>query len=89
MDDLKIVSVVRKPEGMSANLRASEDLLSDRDAIGSLAQHGFYPVASGKADEYDIYSANGELSVTVKDGVKYSMRFGNISGVTDGGKSTS
>lgn len=93
IDDLKIVSVVRKPEGMSANLRASEDLLSDRDAVGSLAQHGFFPVATGKTatsernDAYDIYSANGELSVTVEDGVKYIMRFGNISGVTDSSQS--
>lgn len=83
IDDLKIVSVVRKPAGMSANLRASEDLLSDSDAVASLAQHGFFPVASG-SKSLDIYSANGELSVTVKDGVKYIMRFGNISGVTDG-----
>ncbi len=94
VDDLKIVSVVRKPEGMSANLRASEDLISDPDAIGSLAQHGFFPLRPGipprrGEDAYDIYSANGELSVTVKDGVKYIMRFGNISGVTDSSQSTS
>ncbi len=83
LDDLKIADVVRKPEGMSANLRANQDLLSDKDAVGSLAQRGFYPVPTGRNGEVEILSANGELSVALKDGVKYIMRFGNIAGVSD------
>ena len=85
LDDLKIADVVRKPDGMSANLRANQDLLSDKDAVGSLAQRGFYPVPSGPNGEIEILSANGELNVTLKDGVKYVMRFGNIAGVSDEG----
>jgi len=83
LDDLRIVNVVRKPDGMSATLRANQDLLSDKDAITSLAQRGFYPVPSGPNGETEILSANGELSVVLGEGVKYVMRFGNIAGVTN------
>ncbi len=81
LDDLKIVDVRRKPEGMSATLRANQDLLTDKEAVGSLAQRGFYPIQRGP--EYQILSANGELTVGLKDGIQYVMRFGNISGLTE------
>lgn len=84
LDDLKIVDVERKPTGMSTNLRANQALVSDKDAINSLALKGFYPLPIGTSGEYEIFSANGELGVTLKDGVKYVMRFGNIAGVGDG-----
>jgi hypothetical protein len=84
LDDLKIADVGRKPEGMSATLRADQDLLTDKDAVSSLLQRGFFPIQSGS--EYDILSANGEMTVGLKDGVQYVMRFGNISGVSDEGE---
>ena len=80
LDDLKIVNVARKPDGMSATLRANQDLISDGGAVESLATRGFYPIPRGS--DYEILSANGELNVGLKDGVRYVMRFGNISGVT-------
>jgi hypothetical protein len=83
LDDLKIADVVRKPDGMSANLRAKQDLLADKDAVGSLAQRGFYPIPTGPSGEMEIISANGELAVALQSGVKYIMRFGNIAGVTE------
>lgn len=83
LDDLKIADVVRKPDGMSANLRANQDLLSDQDAVGSLAQRGFYPAPIGPQGETELLSANGELNVALQNGVKYVIRFGNIAGVTE------
>ncbi len=83
LDDLKIVNVLRKPEGMSANLRANKDLLSDEEAIRSLVARGFIPASGGSQDEIEILSANGELSVGLKDGVQYVLRFGNASGLSD------
>ena len=80
LDDLKIADVKRKPDGMSATLRANQDLLTDKEAVGSLAQRGFYPIQRGS--DYEILSANGELSVGLKNGVQYILRFGNISGLT-------
>ena len=84
LDDLQIADVVRKPDGMSETLRADQDLLTDKEAVNSLAQRGFYPVPSGPNGEIEILSANGELDVILNTGVKYVLRFGNISGVEDG-----
>ena len=78
LDDLTIVNVIRKPDGMSASLRADEDFLKDQDAVNSLATRGFYPVPIGKDGETEILSANGEMTVGLKDGVQYVLRFGNI-----------
>ena len=83
LDDLKIADVVRKPDGMSATLRANQSLLTDKDAVRSLAQRGFYPISVGPNREVEIFSANGELDVSLNNGVKYVLRFGNISGVED------
>ncbi|MGB7346351.1 MAG: hypothetical protein WBD20_19185 [Pirellulaceae bacterium] len=83
LDDLKIVNVLRKPDGMSANLRASEDFLSDQKAVASLAGRGFYPVQMDADGDTEILSANGEMTVGLKDGVEYVLRFGNIAGLTE------
>ena len=83
LDDLQIADVVRKPDGMSETLRADQNLLTDKEAVNSLAQRGFYPVPSGPNGEIEILSANGELDVTLNTGVKYILRFGNISGIED------
>ena len=83
LDDVKINNVVRKPEGMSANLKADQKLAADTKAMQSLASHGFYPVPLKPDAEPEIISANGELVVGLNDGVEYVLRFGNISGLSD------
>lgn len=86
LDDLKFVDVKRKPEGISANLKTDKDFATDNDAARQLAGRGFIPVPLGPNREIEILSANGELTATTKDGVKYILRFGNISGITESGK---
>jgi len=81
LDDLKIVDVAAKPKGMSENLKADKDLVSDQQAVLSLATRGFFPVTQG-----DILSANGEMVVTLKDGVQYVLRFGNVKGIEESEK---
>ena len=81
LDDLKIVDVASKPKGMSENLKADKDLVSDQQAVLSLVQRGFFPVTQG-----DILAANGEMVVTLKDGVQYVLRFGNVEGIADESK---
>jgi len=76
LDDLKIADVASKPKGMSENLKADKDLVSDNEAVRSLAVRGFFPINSG-----EILSANGEMSVTLNDGVQYVLRFGNVEGL--------
>ena len=83
LDDLEIVDVVRKPEGMSANLRAEEELVSDNEAVTSLAERGFYPLQLGPDSATEIISANGELSATLENGVQYVLRFGNVAGLSE------
>ncbi|MCO8122731.1 DUF4340 domain-containing protein [Stieleria sp. TO1_6] len=83
LDDLKFVDVNRKPDGISANLRADKDFATDQEAAGELATRGFIPVPMGPNGEIEILSANGELNATTKSGVKYVLRFGNISGIAD------
>lgn len=83
LDDLKIVDVLRKPDGMSANLRADKELVSDQAAVESLSNRGFFPMQTTPGSEIDILSANGEMVVTLNDGVQYVLRFGKVSGVQD------
>lgn len=80
LDDLKIVDVVRKPEGMDADFTNNRNLASDKNALASLGQRGFFPQLSTDGG-VEIYSANGELHVTLNDGVRYILRFGNIAGL--------
>ncbi len=80
LDELKIADVASKPKGMSESLKADKDLVSDSEAVRSLAVRGFFPVNSG-----EILSANGEMSVTLNDGVQYVLRFGNVEGISDEG----
>jgi len=77
LGDLKIIDVIRKPAGLSADLKAEESFAGDREAVASLAQRGFFAVQKG-----DIVSSNGETVVGLKDGVEYLLRFGNGTTVT-------
>jgi len=84
LGDLTIVDVVRKPAGLSADLKADEAFTGDQEAVLSLAQRGFFPFRSG-----EILSSSGETVVGMKDGVEYLLRFGNpttVAGGEDGGE---
>ena len=81
LGDLKIIDVVRKPAGLSADLKAEESFAGDREAVASLAQRGFFAIQKG-----DIVSSNGETVVGMKDGVEYLLRFGNGTTVAGGEK---
>jgi len=81
LGDLKIIDVIRKPAGLSADLKAEESFAGDREAVASLAQRGFFAVQKG-----DIVSSNGETIVGLKDGVEYLLRFGNGTTVAAAGQ---
>ena len=66
LDDLKIVGVKQKP--------------ADTNQI-QLQEYGFYPFPTtdennNKID--DVRSANGEVHVSLQDGIQYILRFGDI-----------
>ncbi len=78
LDDLKIVDVNRKPPGLSADLKAEETLITNREAVENLAARGFYPARVDA--RYEIVSNEGEIRVLMKDGVEYLLRFGGPAG---------
>ena len=75
LDDLKIVDVARKPAGLSAELKAAADFLSNREAIASLAECGFF--AANVEGRKEFLSNEGEIRFLMKDGVEYVLRFGS------------
>ena len=74
LDDLKIVDVARKPPGLSADLKAAADFLSNREAVASLADCGFF--AANVEGRKEFLSNEGEIRFLMKDGVEYVLRFG-------------
>lgn len=80
LDDLVIVDVERKPEGLSADLKAGEDIMKRRDTLQDLSERGFLPVRESNNANSDIVllASEGEITVTLKTGVEYVMRFGDI-----------
>jgi hypothetical protein len=75
LDDLKIVGVRPKPQGLSASLTEADDeglSISQSDLI-SLQSRGFYFARDGS-----LLSNEGELEVLSTDGVWYTLRFGEL-----------
>ncbi|HVA46040.1 MAG TPA: DUF4340 domain-containing protein [Pirellulales bacterium] len=79
LDDLKIVDVRPKPEGLAADLRAGEGLATNEEAQESLLVAGFR-VASIGGGPQEIVSNEGEVICGTKEGVQYTLRFGRIAG---------
>jgi hypothetical protein len=71
LDDLKIVGVRPKPPGLTARLELERG--ADADLIvRSLTGRGFFPYRGR------LYANEGDLHVTTKDGIRYTLRFGEI-----------
>ncbi len=79
LGDLKIVDVSRKPKGLSGELKATGDLKNNQETVQSLAAKGFYLVPTSE-NHNELFSNEGETRVTMKDGVEYILRFGQIAG---------
>jgi hypothetical protein len=76
LGELQIVDVERKPEGLSADLKASENFMKSRQAIEALGERGFFVGKIG--NNYELYSNNGEFRCMMNDGVEYILRFGDV-----------
>ncbi len=74
LDDLKIVGVRPKPQGLSANLKKTDSAveISQSDYL-SLQSKGYFFARDGR-----LLSNEGEMEVRTKDGVVYTLRFGEI-----------
>jgi len=79
LDDLAIVGVRPKPEGISADLRTAKSMsLNTLDMI-DLQERGFFIVPQ----QGRIFSNEGELLVGTDEGVLYALRFGEEFSGTD------
>jgi hypothetical protein len=89
LDDLAIVDVVRKPQGLSDDLKAGEDFMKNEEALRSLMEKGFTPTQSADGSgASDLVSSDGEVIATMKDGSEYVLRFGNLTNVGAGDNSS-
>jgi hypothetical protein len=83
LDDLLIVDVAKKPEGLSADLKAGNDFMTNREAFQDLVSKGFSPVPLNPNAPPEILSSEGEIICTMRDGVEYVLRFGQLKVQTD------
>ncbi|MBT4726658.1 MAG: DUF4340 domain-containing protein [Planctomycetaceae bacterium] len=85
LENLEIDDVARKPEFLRSDLRASNESLSTPGVISALGQLGLYGDPSTEKDGLmELKSANGEIHVSLKTGVKYILRFGEVDTETAG-----
>ncbi len=75
-----LADVAKKPTGLAADLKGNRKQLGE-EAIVSLAKRGFYPDPQQKEGEVvEFYAENGELIVSLKNGVQYVLRLGGSAG---------
>ncbi len=72
----KIIDVLAQPTALAADIKKQQSFYGDADALDALADKGFYATAGDKSK--DLFSAGGDLTVQMKDGVLYDMRFGKM-----------
>jgi hypothetical protein len=89
LNDLKIVSVQRKPAKLASALRggeAFEQIELDADMEKSMEETGFclaeMPDLKGdvRTSKMQLLSNEGDLQLRLKDGVIYNLRFGVLTG---------
>ncbi len=73
IDSVTIEGVRKKPEGLSATLRAEQGGSITQADLMSLQSKGFYLSRDGQ-----LLSNEGELQVQAKDGITYVLRFGEV-----------
>ena len=73
LDQLRIVDVQQKPAILTADLKTKGKVEPTMQAAQALVQRGFYLGGDGS-----IYGAEGELIVDTKNGLRYTLRFGEI-----------
>ncbi len=87
LTDLKIVDAVRKPKVLAADLQLDKIFLNnpaspvwkDEESFEELQAAGFR-LNPKSEKEYDIVSHDGDMMVGFNNGIRYHLRFGDITG---------
>ena len=74
LDNLRIVNVAKKPAGVAADLKGDQ---LQKETLSALSRRGFIASRPREGDSIELFSMNGDVQVTTKDGVQYLLRFGN------------
>lgn len=72
LDELTIVGIRTKPAGLTQTLERATNGLTQEDVF-SLQSKGYYFGPNGQ-----LFSNEGELQARTKDGVTYTLRFGEV-----------
>ncbi len=85
-DELEIVGVRPKPSGIAASLTGDAAGVSNADIL-SLQDRGYYLTRTG-----NLLSNEGEVRIDADDGIRYTLRFGEVvygsgAGISAGGES--
>jgi len=81
LDQLKIVGVRPKPQGLNADLTVSEEVAQNpllRQVLQTDMQRQGYFVARGPQNSVQLVSNEGELIAGTSNGVRYTLYFGEI-----------
>jgi len=81
LDQLKIVGVRPKPQGLNADLTVSEEVSQNpllRQVLQADMQRQGYFVARGPQNSVQLVSNEGELIAGTSNGVRYTLYFGEI-----------
>ncbi len=78
IDTLQIVDVRPKPAGLGGDLSVDDAAAKNEELLESLQGMGYYLGQMGNKRQF--LGTNGDLSVGLKDGVEYILRFGNSAG---------
>ncbi len=81
LDQLKIVGVREKPEGLNADLTVSEERVRNplvmEFLMADMRRQGFF-IARGENGQRKLVSNEGELVAGTKNGVRYTLYFGEV-----------
>ena len=81
LDQLKIVGVRPKPEGLNADLTVNTDVVNNPVIMqilqADMQRQGFF-IARGENGKKKLVSNEGELVAGTKNGVRYTLYFGEV-----------
>ncbi|MDA1232881.1 MAG: DUF4340 domain-containing protein, partial [Planctomycetota bacterium] len=81
LDQLKIVGVRPKPEGLNADLTVSANMANNPVIMqilqADMQRQGFF-IARGENGQKKLVSNEGELVAATKNGVRYTLYFGEV-----------
>lgn len=78
LDNLKIVDVRPKPQGLQADLTLASDFQGNpQELVRDLVSKGFLLAEDPETGERSLYSRDGEILASTQNGVVYHVHFGN------------